>query len=209
MCPANLPAAATAAVRTGPAGLGRLPLAQDTLRRRLLRLIAVAARLAPCAQRDLTDPHTHHQIGGTAPAHASTLHVDALVLSCMDFRMVEPIHAYLRERGLYRDYDHVILAGASAGVVTGHFASWAQTFWDHVETAIAVHQIRRVIVIDHRGCAAYNVMLGRCIDADPAHERAVHIDHLHRLRDQIRERYPRLEVELLLMALDGSVEVIG
>ncbi len=134
---------------------------------------------------------------------------EALLLSCMDFRLVDATARYMASRGLTDKYDHIILAGAALGALTDKFPSWNQTFWDHVGVAIDLHKIHKVIVLDHRDCRAYKVILGEDFAKDPAKETAIHATQLKRLGKMIQEKYPALEVELLLMALDGKVEGIS
>ncbi len=141
------------------------------------------------------------------PARAAGA-IDALLLSCMDYRLVDDVVRYMDGRGLTNRYDHVILAGASLGALTEKKPEWGAAFWDHVAIAKDLHRIKRVMVMDHRDCGAYKVFLGEDFGADPAKETAVHADNLRRLAAMIRERHPDLEVELLLMALDGGVESV-
>jgi carbonic anhydrase len=133
---------------------------------------------------------------------------DVLLLSCMDYRLVDDTERYMTGRGLRDRYDHVVLAGASLGAVTSKFPAWGQTSWDHLGVAIDLHHIRKVMVLDHRDCGAYKVILGTAHLASPASERAAHAEALNQLRAQILARHPKLDVELLLMSLDGSVESI-
>ncbi|WP_207481846.1 carbonic anhydrase [Arenibaculum pallidiluteum] len=135
--------------------------------------------------------------------------VEVLLLSCMDYRLMDDVTRYMDGRGLTNNYDHVILAGASLGAITEKEPVWGETFWRHVEVAKSLHHIRKVIVMDHRDCGAYRVLLGQDLKEDRAHEAAVHGEVLHRLGQRIRDRHSDLEVELLLMALDGSVEKVA
>lgn len=134
---------------------------------------------------------------------------EALLLSCMDFRLVDHTARYMASRGLKDKYDHVILAGAALGALTDKFPAWNQTFWDHVGVAIDLHKIHKVVVLDHRDCGAYKVILGEDLAQDPVQETTAHAAQLKRLGKMIQEKYPALEVELLLMALDGKVEAIS
>ncbi len=134
-------------------------------------------------------------------------HAEALLLSCMDYRLVDDIVRYMGGRQLTNRYDHVVLAGASLGAVTDKFPNWGQTFWTHLDVAIKLHHIRKVIVLDHRDCGAYQVLLGKDLTGDA--ERAMHAEQMGRLGMAIKEKHPVLEVELYLMALDGSVETIA
>ncbi|ARU05976.1 hypothetical protein CCO03_16030 [Comamonas serinivorans] len=140
-------------------------------------------------------------------AHAAT--TEALLLSCMDFRLMDDIERYMHARGLREKYDHIVLAGASLGAVTDRFPAWNKTFWDHLGLAIQLHQIERVIVIDHRDCGAYRMIVGEAHASSRASETAAHGVQLRRLREAIGERHRHLAVETLLMSLDGSIEVVG
>lgn len=135
-------------------------------------------------------------------------HTDALLLSCMDFRLMDDVERYMSGRGMTDKYDHIVLAGAALGATTKKFPAWNKTFWQHLDIAIKLHDIHKVIVMDHRDCGAYKVVLGEDFAQDPAKETAVHTKQLIALRKAILKQHPKLEVELLLMALDGSVETI-
>jgi carbonic anhydrase len=134
---------------------------------------------------------------------------DALLLSCMDYRLTNETERYMSGRGLRNKYDHVILAGASLGALTDKYPAWNQTFWEHLEVAIQLHQIQKVILLDHRDCGAYQVILGEDFAKDRAKETTVHAGQLDELRKRIGAQYPTLEVETLLMSLDGKVEKVG
>ena len=134
---------------------------------------------------------------------------DALLLSCMDFRLMDDIERYMSGRGLRDKYDHVVLAGASLGAVTDKYPAWSKTFWEHLDIAIKLHHIHTVIVLDHRDCGAYKVILGAERTKDPTIEKDTHATQLKKLKTQIAQKHPKLKVETLLMALDGKVEVIS
>jgi carbonic anhydrase len=134
--------------------------------------------------------------------------VDALLLSCMDYRLIAKTERYMSGRKLRGKYDHVILAGASLGALTDKYPAWGKTFWEHLDVAIQLHHIENVMVMDHRDCGAYKVILGEDCCKEPAKETAAHTEKLKELRKQINEKHSKLGVELLLMALDGKVEKI-
>ncbi len=134
---------------------------------------------------------------------------DALLLSCMDFRLMDDIERYMSGRGLRDKYDHVVLAGASLGAITDKYPAWNKTFWEHLDIAIKLHNIHTVIVMDHRDCGAYKVILGAEHAKDPKVERDTHTAQLKELKSMINEKHPKLKVEMLLMALDGKVETVG
>lgn len=144
--------------------------------------------------------------GGAVRAGSET---DILLLSCMDFRLANETEDYMTGQGLRDKYDHVILAGASLGVLTDKYPAWGQAFREHVDIAIKLHQIHKLVVIDHRDCGAYKVLLGEDFAKDPAKETTIHETKMKELSAIVKKDFPTLEVELLLMDLDGVVEKIG
>ena len=150
-------------------------------------------------------------LASTVAAHQAQAagKTDALLLSCMDFRLMNEIEQYMSQRGLRDNYDHIVLAGASLGALTDKFPAWNKTFWEHLDIAIQLHHIETVIVMDHRDCGAYKVILGEDFAKDPARETAAHRKELLALRTAIQKKYPKMKVELTLMALDGKVETIS
>jgi len=142
---------------------------------------------------------------GGAGAEGGT---DALLLSCMDYRLTDNVEQYMSKRGLRKKYDHVILAGAALGALTDKYPAWNTTFWEHLGVAIELHSIHKVFVMDHRDCGAYKVILGEDLAKDRKKETEVHTAKLRELRTKIMEKHPKLAVELLLMSLSGKVERI-
>jgi carbonic anhydrase len=138
---------------------------------------------------------------------AGTGQADTLLLSCIDYRLPGKIARYMEGRGLDANYDHVILAGASLGVTNSVYAHWGQTFRDHLELAIRLHSIGRLIVLDHRECGSYRVIFGTNLSGEA--ETAQHATELHKLAREIHTTHPQLVIETLLMSLDGSVETIA
>jgi carbonic anhydrase len=140
-------------------------------------------------------------------------HADALLLSCMDYRLVEKTESYMAARGFRDKYDHIVLAGAALGAVTEKYPEWNKTFWDELGLAIDLHSVHKVIVLDHRDCGAYKQILGEDLASNPRKETEVHAAVLKKLRGLIGDKYarhePKLETELLLMSLDGKVDVIS
>lgn len=130
----------------------------------------------------------------------------ALVLNCMDFRLVDEGVQYFNARGLRNNYDQVILAGASIGALGKLGTEWAATFWKHVETAKSLHHIEKLIVLDHRDCGAYKIVFGEDSAADKGIETALHRSQMILLREEVKQRHPDLAFEGALMGLNGWVE---
>lgn len=144
-------------------------------------------------------------LGGRALAGG---HAAALVVTCMDFRLVDDASRYFAGAGLANNYDQISLAGASVGALGKLNPAWAETFWSHVDAAIQLHQIQRVILLDHRDCGAYKLAFGPESIAEAAAETALHQAQLAELRRQLAEKKPELAFTGLLMGLNGSVEAL-
>ena len=134
-------------------------------------------------------------------------HAEALLLNCIDYRLNDKVTTYMNGRGLKENYDQVILAGAALGAVNTKFPDWGRTFNQHLDVAIQLHDIQRVIILDHRDCGAYRVILGKDLTGDA--EKALHATELHTLAKRIHAKHPKLAIETLLMSLDGRVETIA
>jgi carbonic anhydrase len=142
----------------------------------------------------------------TARAASET---DALLLSCMDYRLTQATERYMASRGLGKKYDHIVLAGAALGALTPKFPAWNQTFWEHLSVAIDLHAIHKVVLLNHRDCGAFKVILGEDFAKDRAKETAAHATQLRELRRQILAKHPTLTVGMYLMSLDGKTETIA
>ncbi len=110
-----------------------------------------------------------------------------MILACIDPRLQEPVHAYAAKRGLTGQYSQFVIAGAAIGVVAPAFADWHKTFWDNLATSIELHQIGKVIAIDHRDCGAAKIAYGEAAVADPARETETHRQALAQFRQEVGE----------------------
>ena len=163
------------------------------------------------------DPHppciTRRSIGGLIagafvlgafPAWASE--IEALALTCIDYRLVGDNVRLIDGMGLHNEWDQVALAGASLAAVSDKFPSSNQAFWDHVVIARQLHHVRKLIVVDHRDCGAYKVAFGPDFAPNPPEEDAQHKAVMMQLKAQLAVKHPDLGSEYYLMALDGTAK---
>jgi carbonic anhydrase len=129
---------------------------------------------------------------------------EAMVLGCIDPRMQEPMRTFAVQHGLIGQYSQFTIAGAAIGVVAPSFAEWHKAFWDNLATSIQLHHIKSVIAIDHRDCGAAKIAYGDASIATPEIETETHKKAMAQFRGEVGNRQPRLKIETLLMALDGS-----
>jgi carbonic anhydrase len=133
----------------------------------------------------------------------------AMLLSCIDSRMVAPVYKYMDQRGLTGQYSQFVIAGAAIAVVAPSFATWRPAFWDNLATSVQLHRLTKLIAIDHRDCGAARIAYGASSIADPASETATHRKALAELRQAVGKRHPQLTIETGLMALDGSIQMFS
>mgnify|MGYP006150095531 FL=1 len=83
---------------------------------------------------------------------------EAMVLSCMDPRLQAKAFNYLKSKKLTGKYSSFTIAGAAIGVTHKKFKKWHLTFWDNLETSIKLHNIKKLIVINHKDCGAAKIV---------------------------------------------------
>lgn len=132
---------------------------------------------------------------------------EVVLLTCMDFRFFGLIVEYMEKAKLTGKYYHLILAGAALGAVVPKKPAdpeWHKTFFDHLELARGLDPtITRVIVLEHRGCKAYEkfgVLVPPYTDDD---ERDAHDEQVEKLRQLIVRDYG-LPVESFLLTLEKA-----
>ena len=129
----------------------------------------------------------------------------AMVLSCMDPRFQPIVYNYLKKKKLTGKYSSFTIAGASLGVTDTKFKKWHKTFWDNIETSIKLHQIKKLIVINHRDCGAAKIINGKKIFSNDI-ETHIHRESLQKIKKLFKNKYPRLSIELNIISLNKKVE---
>jgi len=142
-------------------------------------------------------------------AIAATGNYEAMVLGCIDPRLQEPVRKYTAKRHLTGKYSQFVIAGAAIGVVAEPFKDWHKAFWDNLATSIELHNIKKVIAINHRDCGAAKIAYGEAAVADAQKETETHRAALAEFRKQVNEKQPKLEVETGLMSLKGKFQPLG
>jgi hypothetical protein len=128
----------------------------------------------------------------------------AIVITCMDFRLIDDAVLFFNSIGLNNNYDNFILAGASLGYNQTVYSAWSETFDKHIELAEQLHDITDVIVLDHMQCGAYKLFYN--LPSIPrANEIEKHKDNFIKFTQTINQKYPHLTVSTYLMDLDGTI----
>ncbi|HTQ12923.1 MAG TPA: hypothetical protein VMH86_03530 [Rhizomicrobium sp.] len=140
-------------------------------------------------------------------AAAADFKSDALCIMCIDPRCVYSTIRFLDDAkidgglGIPGVYDMVALAGASLAGVSLAFPTSIGAIWDHIALARKLHDIDRVVVMDHRDCGAFKAVYG----SDPPE---LHKQVMTQMKTEFVRRYPRnvskpLGLEFYLMPVSN------
>ena len=105
---------------------------------------------------------------------------EAMVLSCMDPRFQPKVFNYLKKKKLTGKYSSFTIAGAAIGVTSKKFKKWQSTFLDNLSTSIKLHNINKLIVINHEDCGAAKIVNGKK-EFNSTIEKKIHKDSLKKL----------------------------
>ena len=145
----------------------------------------------------------------TFGVQAASGNYEAMVLSCIDPRFQDLVSKQQATDGLVGKYSAFTIAGAAIGVVAPAFQAWQQTFWENLGASVQLHNIKKVIVVNHRDCGAAKIAYGDAKVANAEVETETHKASLLAFRDQLKTKQPTMTVQLGLMSLDGKLETFS
>lgn len=123
----------------------------------------------------------------------------ALVVNCMDYRLVQPVKDFAFSLGLNGSYDQVAIAGGVKNLVMAEDTYDREFLVRQIELAKNLHGIEQVILINHTDCGAYG---GREAFKSEEEEREKHLEDLRGAKKLILEKWLGLEVILFLARID-------
>ena len=128
-----------------------------------------------------------------------------MVLSCIDPRFQSIVYNYLKKKKLTGKYSSFTIAGSAVGVTANKFKKWHKVFWDNFDTSVKLHNIKKLIVINHRDCGAAKIINGKK-EFTKINETKVHINSLQKIKKIFMKKYPELTIELKIISLNSKVE---
>tara|TARA_B100001063_G_C16714364_1_gene529831 strand:+ start:803 stop:1219 length:417 start_codon:yes stop_codon:yes gene_type:complete len=129
----------------------------------------------------------------------------AMVLSCMDPRFQPLVFNYLKKRNLIGKYSSFTIAGSAIGVTSNKFKKWHKTFWENFNTSVKLHNINKLIVINHRDCGAAKIVNGKK-EFNKNIETKIHKDSFLKLKKIFKYKYSKLNIELKIITLNNKIE---
>jgi hypothetical protein len=121
---------------------------------------------SPVRQADRRDQDAPSGFYLPAPCFTSTelwqaVRVGALVLYCSDGRWGEAFDEFCHRRLLIPRYDRWAVPGGPSCLLPGNAGEgFCRGAWEQFGFLVRAHQLRRVVLIAHYGCAAYAELLG-------------------------------------------------
>lgn len=118
--------------------------------------------------------------------------IGALAMYCSDGRWGEAFDEFCQSHLRLPRYDRFALPGGPIHLVgRARNPEASRAAWDQIDLLVRVHQLQRLVLIAHYGCAVYAELMQR----QPAECLEAQLDDLHDACDALRERFPRLRVE--------------
>ncbi len=127
-----------------------------------------------------------------------------LLISCVDFRLRDETEKLMNKIGLLDQYDEVAIPGASLAVIGEKHPHWAATAKDIIGLLKTLHDIKQVVILDHKDCGAYKLNFGAKRMA--TEEMATHKEVMLQATKEIQKAFPKLKIYALIMSIDGTVE---
>ena len=128
-----------------------------------------------------------------------------MVLSCIDPRFQTIVYNYLKKKKLTGKYSSFTIAGSAIGVTANKFKRWHKTFWDNFDTSVKLHNIKKLIVINHRDCGAAKIINGKK-EFSKNNETIVHKNSFYKIKKLFKKKYPKLRIEFKIISLNNKVE---
>ena len=128
-----------------------------------------------------------------------------MVLSCIDPRFQTIVYNYLKKKQLIGKYSSFTIAGSAIGVTAKKFKRWHKTFWDNFDASVKLHNITKLIVINHRDCGAAKIINGKK-EFSKNNETKIHKISFHKIKKLFKKKYPKLRIELKIISLNNKVE---
>jgi carbonic anhydrase len=129
----------------------------------------------------------------------------AMILSCIDPRFQPIVYNYLKKKKLSGKYSSFTIAGSAIGVTANKFKKWHKTFWENLDTSVKLHNIKKLIVINHRDCGAAKIINGKK-EFSKVNETKVHKSSFQKIKKILKKKYPKLSIELKIISLTSKVE---
>ena len=115
-------------------------------------------------------------------------------------RFQPKVFNYLKKKKLTGKYSSFTIAGAAIGVTSKKFKKWQSTFLDNLSTSIKLHNIGKLIVINHEDCGAAKIVNGGK-KFNSVIEKKIHNDSFKKIKLILNKRFPKLKLSFKILSL--------
>ncbi len=122
----------------------------------------------------------------------------AIVISCMDFRLHNALHLRTDEKFGCHGYDLVHVAGGGGAILS---QDSMELVLKQIGLSVKLHGVKEVVLVNHEDCGAYG---GKKMFANDQEERRKHRDDLEAAAAIVSARYPTLAVTTVFQRIDGT-----
>ncbi|MFH0819122.1 MAG: carbonic anhydrase [Patescibacteria group bacterium] len=129
---------------------------------------------------------------------------EALVIACIDFRLIDNTNKWLTDLGLEKKYDFLGVGGASKQLASPDKPEYKELLLENIKISVNLHNISKIYIIHHEDCGAYG---GKKAFENSEKEREFQINEMKKSQEIIKYLYPELEIIKIYEKLDGSMEV--
>jgi hypothetical protein len=139
--------------------------------------------------------------------------IRALAMYCSDGRWGEAFDEFCQRSLLIPRYDRFAVPGGPAWLTSWkdsrsnredeasqRLANLSLAAWDQLGLLVHVHELQKIVLVGHYGCAFYMERLKK----DPDGCLPVQIEDLKRAKQTVKERFPRLTVEAYMAMRHGE-----
>jgi hypothetical protein len=126
--------------------------------------------------------------------------IGALALYCSDGRWSKAFDEFCHHRLLIPRYDRLAVAGGPACLLPRDAGeSFCRGVWEQLDMLVRVHDLRRLVLVTHYGCAYYADLLHQ----GPDDCLAAQVADLRLAAQALREWFPGMRVETYLAMRRG------
>jgi hypothetical protein len=145
--------------------------------------------LAPCAEIAPSHPYVQRFVSSQT---WNPERIGALAMYCSDGRWGDAFDEFCHEHLHIPRYDRFAIPGGCACIAESNHD--AHEPWQQLSLLVRVHQLQKIVLVAHYGCAYYAER--EKLDADGCI--AAQVADLHHAAIGILERFPRLNVQMYL-----------
>ena len=133
---------------------------------------------------------------------------DVLAIHCGDYRFQSAFHEFLSSALNLPSYDLMVIPGGPLTLAPVEpFPQYHWATWNWTRFFVEIHQLRRLILIQHQDCGFYKSMSAH-LHVPPDFLRLRQEDDLRRIRESLARELSQLAVDTHYASWDSSDRIL-